>query len=98
MEKFFRHRKNGTIYPYSERLANNVDVELVTEQQAYPERFAPKAVIEHVKKVDISIKEEVIPPPFTPLELGAQLGEKLFKNVTMASPTKKQKQKAGLEL
>lgn len=95
MEKFFQHRKNGTIYPYNERLANNPDVLLVTEQEAYPERFAPKAVIEHVKKVDISIKEEVVAPPFTPPELAAQT----FKDVVIASPTsKKQKQKVGLEL
>jgi hypothetical protein len=97
MEKFFRHRKTGVIYPFNDRLLNNITVELVTEEQAFPERFAAKAVLEHKKQVDITIAEEVVAPPFTPPELGAQLGEK-FKNVVMTSPTKKQKSKVGLEL
>lgn len=85
MEKFFRHKKHGTIYPYSERLLNNNAVELVDDKTAHPEKYAAKAVFEHKKQVDIAVFEEVEAPPYTPPELAAQT----FKNVKMAD--KKQK-------
>lgn len=78
MQKYFRHKKNRTIFMYSDRLLNNPAVELVTEQEAFPERFASKAVLEHKQKVDISIpKEAVEVPPYTPPELAAEATKKM---------------------
>jgi DNA-binding NarL/FixJ family response regulator len=42
MNKYLRHKTKGTIYGWSENMAKSQNVEEVTEEQAYPDRFAPK--------------------------------------------------------
>lgn len=72
MDKYFRVKKSGAILPYNERLVGNKDVELVTEQEAFPEKFAAKAVLEHEANIKIDVPEKAIPPKFVPPELEAE--------------------------
>jgi hypothetical protein len=47
---YIRVKKDGFIYDYSEILSNNPDCEVITEEQAYPERFAnPEQVAKAVR-------------------------------------------------
>ena len=43
-KKFLRHKRKGTIYNYNElMLLDSADaVEVVTEEEAFPEKFVPK--------------------------------------------------------
>lgn len=45
---YIRVRKDGFIYEYNEILAKNAECEVITEEQAYPERFVPR----HLYDVD----------------------------------------------
>lgn len=56
-QKFLRHRINGRVYPYRKELAENVDMEPVTEEQAYPERFKPKRAAKRKPKLDLKTTE-----------------------------------------
>lgn len=44
-DRYLRNKVDGTIYHWNETLAQNAKCEEVTEQQAFPERFA-KPIIE----------------------------------------------------
>lgn len=85
MARYLRSLSNGVIFDWNERLALNTSkVEEITEEQAFPERFAPPhvvAVMEAPKeekakrgKKQIPLETAVIPveEPYTPPELGAQ--------------------------
>lgn len=50
MERWLRHRQDGTIYGWDPILAQNPRVEEVTEQEAFPERFITQHVEEQIKK------------------------------------------------
>jgi hypothetical protein len=39
---FIRVRKDGFIYPYNDIMAKNPDCEVITEEEAYPERFVER--------------------------------------------------------
>lgn len=43
MARFLRGKKDGFIYDWNPILAENPNVEEVSEQEAYPEKFVPKA-------------------------------------------------------
>ena len=43
MARYLRGKKDGFIYDYTELLAENPMVEEVTEEEAFPEKFVPKA-------------------------------------------------------
>lgn len=59
MKKFLRHRIKGTIYGWNDYIASSPNVEEVSEEQAYPERFAPKAA--KGRKPKVSLTTDVIP-------------------------------------
>ena len=40
--RWLRHKKDGTIYGWTQILAKNPSVEEVTEEVAFPERHIPK--------------------------------------------------------
>ncbi len=40
--RWLRHKKDGTIYGYSEHLVNNPAVEEISEEEAFPERHIPE--------------------------------------------------------
>jgi len=58
-KKYLRQRINGRVYPYRKELAENPDMEPVTEEQAYPERFKPKRASR--RKAQINLETEEIP-------------------------------------
>ncbi len=56
-KKYLRHRVNGRIYPHTKDLAENPDMEPVTEEQAYPERFKPKRASRRKSKINLETEE-----------------------------------------
>lgn len=73
MRMFLRSLKTGDIMPNDPRIAVNGGVELVTEAEAFPERFAPVPLKGRKRKIDISIpKETVEAPQYTSPELEAE--------------------------
>lgn len=88
MTNYLRSKINGIVFDYNERLAIHPDVEVISERQAFPERFAPVDIAKHVPKVDLTIKEETEAPPVTPPELAAQKG-RVFGNIGQPKVAKK---------
>ena len=46
---YIRVKKDGFLYDYNEILAKNPACEVITEQEAFPERFVPEHVAERVE-------------------------------------------------
>ena len=43
MKQYLRHTDKGTIYNYNERMLDNPNLEVVTEEEAFPAKFkSPK--------------------------------------------------------
>lgn len=59
--KYLRHKIKGTIYSWNAFTAENPNVEEITEEQAFPERFAPKAA--KGRKAKVSLTTDEIPEP-----------------------------------
>jgi hypothetical protein len=62
MNKFLRNKNDGSIYPWNEYLAANPLCEEVTEEQAFPEKFEPKAAKGRKPKVSLTTDEIPEPP------------------------------------
>ena len=70
--RYLRHRKDGTIYEWHPTLAKNVLCEEVTEEEAFPERFATPAVEKakrRTKKLDLTTDDIPTEPDYTSPEL-----------------------------
>lgn len=73
MTKYLRSKVNGIILDWNERLANNPNMEVLTEQEAYPERFAPVDLSKRKSTIDLTVDAAaVIPPPVVAPELLAE--------------------------
>ena len=57
--RYLRHKVKGTIYGCNAYLADSLNVEQVTEEQAYPERSAPK--VAKGRKAKVSLMTDDIP-------------------------------------
>ena len=85
MRRYLRHIEDGTIYAWDEYLADNPLCEEVSEEQAFPQRFVKKEVVEKVKKtqkkkkqkLDLSTEEVPEEPAFTFEELGIEASRDL---------------------
>lgn len=55
MARFLRGKKDGFIYDWNPILAENPNVEEVSEEEAYPERFIPKAQKGRKSKLEIDV-------------------------------------------
>jgi len=79
--KYLRNKDDGFIYEWHPVLAKNELCEEVTEEEAYPERFAPAAVVAKVnkrtKKIDLSTDDIPMPPVYTSAELSADASRDL---------------------
>ena len=62
MAQYLRHKSKGTIYSYTPQLAAVPNLEPVTEEEAFPERFAPKAAKGRKAKVDLTTSDIPVPP------------------------------------
>ena len=61
MTRLLRHKVKGTIYGWNQFLAEHPNIEEVTEEQAYPEKFAPK--VAKGRKPKVSLTTDEIPEP-----------------------------------
>jgi hypothetical protein len=61
MARYLRNKRDGFIYDYTELLAENPMVEEVTEEEAFPENFVPKAQKGRKTGLKLDTPEEVIP-------------------------------------
>ena len=50
-KQYIRVKKDGFIYDYSERLAVHPECEVISEQEAYPERFITPTVSEKIEEI-----------------------------------------------
>ena len=48
---YIRVKKDGFIYPYNDLMAKNPECEVVTEQEAFPEKFIDAQVAEQIEKL-----------------------------------------------
>lgn len=72
MRKYLRAKTNGMIFDWNEVLLNNPDIEEITEQDAYPERFAPVDLKTRTPVVDLTVNVETVAPATAPPELLAE--------------------------
>lgn len=62
MAQYLRHKTKGTIYSWNTQIAKNPDVEAITEEEAFPERFIPKEIKARKPKLKIDVPIEEPPP------------------------------------
>lgn len=87
---YIRVKKDGFLYDYNEILAKNPACEVITEQEAFPERFVPAHVADRVgtpknpkratkRKAALDLTTADIPeaPPYTSPELAAEASKGL---------------------
>lgn len=55
MARYLRGKKDGFIYDWNPILAENPNVEEVSEEQAFPERFIPEAQKKRKSKLEINV-------------------------------------------
>lgn len=59
-KRYLRATTSGVIYEYSDRLAAHRDIEVITEEQAFPK--APVDLKKYTPKVDIKVEKLDTPP------------------------------------
>jgi hypothetical protein len=57
MTRYLRNKRDGFIYDWNPILAENAVCEEVTEEEAFPERFIPKAQKGRKSKIDLSTED-----------------------------------------
>ncbi len=79
MARYLRNKRDGFIYDYTERLAENPMVEEVTEEEAFPERFIPKKRTGRKTglKLETPAEEIPVPPPVEIAERNADASKGL---------------------
>ena len=80
MTRYLRNKNDGTIYEWHEVLARNAACEEVTEQEAFPERFATAAVEKakrRAKKITLDTDDIPEEPAYTSPELSADASRDL---------------------
>lgn len=83
--RYLRSNTNGMVFEWNAILARNPNVKEVTEQEAYPERFAPVDLAKRDKVVDLSVPEEIVtPPPEVASELLAEASKPFGRGERLA--------------
>jgi len=72
MTRYLRNTRDGFIYDWNPILAENALCEEVTEEEAFPERFIPKAQKGRKSKIDLSTEDIPEEPAFENTELGIE--------------------------
>ena len=57
MTRYLRNKRDGFIYDWNPILAENAVCEEVTEEEAFPENFIPKAQKGRKSKIDLSTED-----------------------------------------
>jgi hypothetical protein len=76
--RYLRHKLKGTIYSWNDNLAEHPEVEEITEEQAFPERFEPKIAKGRKPKVSLTTDDIPEPPQDDPL---ADLNDELTRKM-----------------
>jgi len=82
-ELYIRVKKDGFIYDYNEVMAKNPDCEVISAEEAFPEKFAPAHVADRVKRakpkgaLDLSTADIPEAPTYTAPELAAEVSRGL---------------------
>lgn len=93
MARFLRNKVDGTIYDWCQLLSVHPKCEEVTEQEAYPERFLKKEVVEQAvqkrkgrpplaQALDTNIEE----PPYEHTDLDYEMTKIPFGGAGLKSP------------
>lgn len=79
MARYLRNKRDGFIYDYTELLAENPMVEEVTEEEAFPEKFVPKAQKGRKTglKLETPVEDIPTPPPVENEELNSEASKGL---------------------
>jgi hypothetical protein len=78
MARYLRNTKDGFIYDWNPILAENILCEEVTEEEAFPENFVPKAQKGRKSVLKLDTPDEVIPEaPVGNEELNAEASKGL---------------------
>lgn len=86
MKKYLRSTSSGAILPYHPRILSGGGVVLITEEEAFPERFAPVPLKGRKAKVDLSVPEELVEaPPVVSPELQADASRRFGPRSTFKS-------------
>lgn len=72
-KKYLRHREDGFIHGWTAALAALPELEEVTEEQAFPERFAPKITKARKAKVNLHTDDIPEPPKVENMDINAEL-------------------------
>lgn len=72
MTRYLRNTRDGFIYDWNPILAENALCEEVTEEEAFPENFIPKAQKGRKSKIDLSTEDIPEEPAFENTELGIE--------------------------
>lgn len=82
MTRWLKHADDGYIFPWREDLAQHPKLTEVTEEEAFPEKFAPKKLIKRAtskKKKPLNVSTDDIPeePAYSSPELEADASRDL---------------------
>ena len=72
MTRYLRNKRDGFIYDWNPILAENAICEEVTEEEAFPENFIPKAQRGRKSKIDLSTEDIPEEPAVENTELGIE--------------------------
>ena len=78
-KRWLRNKKDGEIYGWNEIIAENPNVEEVTEEEAFPEKFVPKSHKKRRPKLSLKTKNIPEAPPRTIPELREEASKGLPK-------------------
>ncbi len=86
MKKYLQSLSTGAILPFNERLLNAGGVKVVTEAEAFPQKFAPVPLKGRKAKVDVTVPVELVeaPPEMSP-ELQADASRRFGPRNTFKS-------------
>lgn len=97
MTKYLRAKTNGFVFEYNDRLAMLPEWEEVTEEQAFPERFAPVDLAKRETKVELTVSEAALAQPPVSPELEAEATRSMNRRTTTRAPRTQVGLPAGLE-
>lgn len=84
--RYLRVKRDGFIFEWNPILAENPDVEEVTEEQAFPERFIPASQKERAPRVNLETKNIPTPPVGNP-DLNAEVTKNVEDLLSGKAPT-----------
>ena len=85
-DRWLKNIVDGEIYRWNDILAENPRTKEVTEEEAFPEKFIPKAQKGRKPELDLSTEEDPIPVKDT---VAPEIAAEATRNIDKKSPKKK---------